>query len=77
MAKTPAFWMRRWAWSFIWTPTILMIVPILGLFESPISLLQDYWSVYALFVFGPWIAGIALLIAAKRIERRARVPGEN
>ena len=58
--------MRRIAVALLITPTILFVVPLLGLLDDP-SLLSDYWTFYVLFLGVPYISSAGLWIISRRV----------
>ena len=58
--------MRRLAIAIIITVTIFMAIPLLGLVESPWTLLTEYWEFYLIFIIIPYaVAGLLLFLSKK------------
>jgi hypothetical protein len=58
--------LRRASISIALPPTILFIIPWLGVIDDP-SLLKDYWQFYLLFIGMPYAVSLWLWMLSRRI----------
>lgn len=52
--------------ALVITPTILLIIPLIGVVSEP-SLLLEYWDFYLLLVGLPYLLAAALWLISKRM----------
>ena len=70
---TPAQKLRRWAWSLITTPIVMLFPLALGPFIEP-SALIDHYDLYLLFYGLPFSVALLLFMRARRLERAGPDP---
>ncbi len=61
---------RAWGWAMLSTTLTFMCIPIAGLFDSPVFLLEKHWDMYLLFVFGPIAAALILFWIGRRLDKK-------
>lgn len=58
--------MKRLAWSLLVTATIVMAIPLWGLFINPIGTLRSQGVGYILFILAPYTVAVAMLFFASK-----------